>query len=81
MYLNHSPDYCERDERLGSQGTDGRQCNRTAADESSCDLLCCGRGFNTHQLLRTTRCRCQFRWCCEVQCDVCTERLEQYTCK
>lgn len=46
-----------------------------------CDLLCCGRGYNTHQINRTWQCRCKFQWCCHVQCDVCHERIEEYTCK
>lgn len=109
VYLQSSPNYCERDISLGSLGTVGRFCNRTARGKmhgkkfrlkffpqffllfllkiilvlgiDGCDLLCCGRGYNTHQINRTWQCRCKFQWCCHVQCDVCHERIEEYTCK
>lgn len=99
VYLQSSPNYCERDISLGSLGTAGRFCNRTARGKmlsqyttkllkiifvlgiDGCDLLCCGRGYNTHQINRTWQCRCKFQWCCHVQCDVCHERIEEYTCK
>lgn len=80
--LEASPNYCDRDLGVGSLGTVGRPCNRTARGGlDGCDLLCCGRGYNTHQLNKQWQCRCKFKWCCEVQCDICHERIEQYTCK
>ncbi|XP_055697682.1 protein Wnt-2 isoform X1 [Phlebotomus papatasi] len=81
VYLQSSPNYCERDTSLGSLGTMGRHCNRTARGIEGCDLLCCGRGYNTHQINRTWQCRCKFQWCCHVQCDICHEHFEEYTCK
>lgn len=81
VYLQASPNYCEKDHSLGSLGTDGRYCNRTTKGVDGCDLLCCGRGYNTHQIDRTWQCRCKFQWCCNVHCDVCHERFEEYTCK
>ncbi|XP_053963343.1 protein Wnt-2 [Anastrepha ludens] len=81
VYLQASPNYCERNVQLGTLGTMGRLCNRTLHGPQSCDLLCCGRGYNTHQIRRTTQCRCQFRWCCQVQCEVCEENYEEFTCK
>ncbi|XP_049964414.1 protein Wnt-2 [Schistocerca serialis cubense] len=81
VYLDESPNYCERDLAKGSLGTHGRRCNRTAKGTGSCDILCCGRGYNTHQYTRTWQCRCKFHWCCHVTCDTCSERTEEYTCK
>ena len=81
VYLDVSPNYCDRDMSLGSLGTTDRYCNRTARGIDGCDLLCCGRGYNTHQINRKWQCRCKFQWCCHVQCEVCHEGLEQYTCK
>lgn len=46
-----------------------------------CDLLCCGRGYNTHQYTRTWHCNCKFYWCCYVQCNTCMEDTEEHTCK
>uniref|UniRef100_A0A8D8Q9G2 Protein Wnt n=2 Tax=Cacopsylla melanoneura TaxID=428564 RepID=A0A8D8Q9G2_9HEMI len=81
VYLEPSPNYCERDLNLGSLGTVGRHCNRTSRGMDGCDLMCCGRGYNTHQISRAWQCRCKFHWCCYVQCDTCSERIEVYTCK
>lgn len=33
VYLDASPNYCERDLSAGSLGTVGRQCNRTSTGE------------------------------------------------
>ncbi|XP_014218513.1 protein Wnt-7b [Copidosoma floridanum] len=81
VYLQQSPNYCEPDLEQGSFGTQGRYCNRTSKETHGCDLMCCGRGYNTHQYTRTWQCACKFIWCCKVQCDTCTERIEEYTCK
>ncbi|KAK2581021.1 hypothetical protein KPH14_006071 [Odynerus spinipes] len=81
VFLQPSPNYCEPDLTLGSLGTQGRYCNRTSKGTDGCDLMCCGRGYNTHQFTRTWQCRCKFHWCCRVHCDTCTERTEEYTCK
>ncbi|XP_044011315.1 protein Wnt-7b [Aphidius gifuensis] len=81
VFLQQSPNYCETDLSLGSLGTQGRSCNRTSIGTDGCDLMCCGRGYNTHQYTKTWQCRCKFHWCCRVHCDSCTERTEEYTCK
>ncbi|KMQ93165.1 protein wnt-7b-like protein [Lasius niger] len=81
VYLQASPNYCEPDLAQGSLGTQGRYCNRTSKGTDGCDLMCCGRGYNTHQFTRTWQCRCKFHWCCRVHCETCTERTEEYTCK
>ncbi|XP_028899114.1 protein Wnt-2 isoform X2 [Zeugodacus cucurbitae] len=81
VYLQESPDYCERNVKLGILGTTGRVCNRTLTGPQSCDLLCCERGYNTRQVRRRAKCRCQFVWCCDVVCDVCEENYEEFTCK
>ncbi|XP_056630942.1 protein Wnt-7b isoform X1 [Diorhabda sublineata] len=81
VFLQMSPNYCERDLAAGSLGTVGRQCNRTSRGTDGCDLMCCGRGYNTHQYTKTYQCRCKFHWCCKVECDTCSERTEEYMCK
>uniref|UniRef100_T1JFC3 Protein Wnt n=1 Tax=Strigamia maritima TaxID=126957 RepID=T1JFC3_STRMM len=81
VYLNKSPNYCELDLNVGSLGTRERSCNRTSRGPDGCNLLCCGRGYNTHQYMRTWQCKCKFHWCCHVHCHVCRERTEVYTCK
>ncbi|CAL1289142.1 unnamed protein product [Larinioides sclopetarius] len=81
VYLDKSPNYCEADPLKGSPGTSGRHCNRTSKGTDGCDLMCCGRGYNTHQYERTAQCNCKFHWCCYVDCQLCTERTEIYSCK
>ncbi|CAL8383180.1 unnamed protein product [Boreogadus saida] len=82
VYIERSPNYCEADPRTGSAGTRGRLCDKTAPVQSdSCDLLCCGRGYDTHQYSRVWQCNCKFLWCCHVKCNTCSERTQMYTCK
>src|SRR5688572_22796089 len=50
VYAEESPDYCTADRRIGSLGTKGRPCNATSAGADGCDLLCCGRGYETKVL-------------------------------
>lgn len=82
VYIDKSPNYCEADLVTGSLGTQGRVCNKTMMQHiSGCDLMCCGRGYNTHQYSRVWQCNCKFLWCCYVKCNTCSERTEVYTCK
>lgn len=81
VYLEKSPNYCEYNINTGSLGTVGRQCNKGSVDNDGCDLMCCGRGYNTHQYTKTWQCNCTFHWCCSVNCKNCTEKRLAYTCK
>lgn len=82
IYLEHSPNYCNRDPATGSVGTKGRRCNTTHTKSAdSCDLLCCGRGYDTHIQTQKQKCNCKFRWCCEVECEECNKTCRVYTCK
>uniref|UniRef100_UPI00358EAD04 protein Wnt-7a-like isoform X2 n=1 Tax=Myxine glutinosa TaxID=7769 RepID=UPI00358EAD04 len=81
VFIVKSPNYCEEDPVSGSVGTRGRLCNRTSPNAAGCDLMCCGRGYNTHQYTKMWQCNCKFHWCCYVKCNTCSERTEEYTCK
>ena len=91
VYLDPSPSYCDPDPVVGSLGTRGRRCNRTAGTDgggggavvgaASCDAMCCGRGYDTRLYTRRWQCECTFHWCCKVECRSCSERVEEYTCK
>ncbi|XP_064606530.1 protein Wnt-7b-like isoform X2 [Liolophura sinensis] len=81
VYLEKSPNYCEYDLTTGTLGTVGRKCNRSSTEIDGCGLMCCGRGYNTHQYTRTWQCNCKFHWCCYVNCSTCSERTEEFTCK
>uniref|UniRef100_A0A183J720 Protein Wnt n=1 Tax=Soboliphyme baturini TaxID=241478 RepID=A0A183J720_9BILA len=56
VYFEPSPDYCDNDIRTGSLGTAGRQCNLTSSGPDSCDVMCCGRGYDTVSYMRTFKC-------------------------
>ncbi|XP_053114387.1 protein Wnt-7b isoform X1 [Hemicordylus capensis] len=81
VYIDKSPNYCEEDASTGSVGTQGRLCNRTSPSTDGCDMMCCGRGYNTHQYTKVWQCNCKFHWCCFVKCNTCSERTEVFTCK
>ncbi|XP_071945621.1 protein Wnt-4-like [Antedon mediterranea] len=81
IYLVPSPDFCNPDYSTGSLGTKGRECNRTSKAMDGCDLMCCGRGFDTYQETITERCSCKFHWCCYVECKQCTKTIEIHKCK
>lgn len=80
VYLEPSPGFCERNPRLGIQGTHGRQCNDTSIGVDGCDLMCCGRGYRTQEVTVVERCACTFHWCCEVKCKVCRVKKTIHTC-
>lgn len=81
IFLNKSPNYCLEDRRRGIAGTRGRRCNRTSTGPDSCNLLCCGRGYNTHVVRHVQRCECKFVWCCYVHCRRCESMNDMHTCK
>ncbi|XP_072038759.1 protein Wnt-2b-A-like [Amphiura filiformis] len=81
VYFEKSPDYCKQDPDTGSLGTAGRVCNKSSQGSDSCDVMCCGRGYNTMRVQRTTQCECKFHWCCFVRCQECTDTVDQHTCK
>ncbi|CAG9839975.1 unnamed protein product [Diabrotica balteata] len=81
VYLEDSPNYCIKDNITGSLGTQGRACNRTSYDIDGCNLLCCGRGYNTVKSVVKERCQCNFKWCCQVECKTCVRSIEVHTCK
>ncbi|XP_055840055.1 protein Wnt-1 [Episyrphus balteatus] len=80
VYLEPSPSFCERNPRMGIQGTHGRQCNDTSIGVDGCDLMCCGRGYLKHEVVVIERCACTFHWCCEVKCKQCMMKKTIYTC-
>lgn len=82
VYLEPSPDFCDYDPRTpGMLGTVGRQCNRTSKAIDGCELMCCGRGFQTQEVEVVDRCSCKFHWCCYVKCKQCRKMVEIHTCR
>ncbi|XP_043932882.1 protein Wnt-2b isoform X1 [Protopterus annectens] len=81
IYFEPSPNYCVVDKEAGSLGTAGRVCNKTSRGMDGCEVMCCGRGYDTTRVTRTTKCECKFHWCCEVRCKDCLETVDIHTCK
>lgn len=81
LYVHKSPNYCVENKKLGIPGTQGRECNRTSGGADGCNLLCCGRGYNTHVVRHVERCECKFIWCCYVRCRRCESMTDVHTCK
>ncbi|XP_054707008.1 protein Wnt-2b-like [Uloborus diversus] len=81
VYYEPSPDYCTVDKTAGTLGTAGRECKKNSPGTDGCDLMCCGRGFDTKRMEIITKCRCKFHWCCYVQCDECRQWKDVHTCK
>uniref|UniRef100_A0A3B5BEK1 Protein Wnt n=1 Tax=Stegastes partitus TaxID=144197 RepID=A0A3B5BEK1_9TELE len=59
VYFENSPDYC-------SLGTAGRVCNKTSRGTDGCEVMCCGRGYDTTRVKQITKCECKFKWCCTL---------------
>lgn len=81
VYLVSSPDYCNENDKQGSYGTQDRQCNKTSNGSDSCNLMCCGRGYNAYTEKIVERCQCKYHWCCYVTCKKCERTVERYVCK
>lgn len=81
IYYEESPDFCENDNKLGIQGTRGRECNLTSPGVDGCELMCCRRGYKAEIVPVVKQCNCKFIWCCKVQCQQCTVVVAKYTCK
>ncbi|XP_072451506.1 protein Wnt-11b-like isoform X2 [Chiloscyllium punctatum] len=77
IYLVGSPDYCTASEKQGSYGTYERQCNKTSVHSDSCNLMCCGRGYNAYTETIIERCSCKYHWCCYVTCKKCERTAER----
>ncbi|CAD7077424.1 unnamed protein product [Hermetia illucens] len=81
VFMDESPDWCRSNRQLNWPGTHGRVCNKTSAGLDGCGILCCGRGYNTKNIVVRERCNCKFHWCCQVKCETCVKVLEEHTCK
>ncbi|KAK4809324.1 hypothetical protein QYF61_023317 [Mycteria americana] len=65
----------------GSLGTAGRVCNKMSRGTDGCEVMCCGRGYDTMRVTRVTKCECKFHWCCAVRCKECEDTVDVHTCK
>ncbi|KAL4226319.1 Protein Wnt-5b [Mactra antiquata] len=81
IYIDQSPDYCQASKDTGSLGTTGRECNKGSDGMDGCNLMCCGRGYNTFKKTIVERCNCKFVWCCHVKCKTCESVKDIHVCK
>ena len=77
VYLDPSPDYCVRNDTLGSLGMLGRTCKHYDAQETRCQSFIdkcnsCKLKYKTVAYeVEEYRCNCNFHWCCYVKCKTC----------
>ncbi|KAL8609353.1 hypothetical protein ACOMHN_008147 [Nucella lapillus] len=74
-FVEESPSFCRRSRY--SPGTRGRMCSK----DSSCESICCGRGYNVQHRNVKKACHCEVIWCCEVKCNECWVHEEIFMCK
>jgi hypothetical protein len=80
IYMNRSPDFCQKNLKFATYGTSGRVCNKNSRGIDGCDLLCCGRPYKTQLQTVKYKCNCTFLWCCSVKCQECQSVQEISTC-
>lgn len=82
IFIHDSPNYCLRNEAVGSLGTAGRECNPHTTGRNSCDYLCnqCNRGHRSIDEDVDNNCWCEFVFCCEIRCSKCSETRHYYVC-
>lgn len=80
VFLDASADFCQENINYSIMGTKGRSCNPTSYGIDGCGILCCGRGYQTRISDVEEKCNCRFVWCCDVKCDICRYRKEEYIC-
>ncbi|WAR28662.1 W11B2-like protein [Mya arenaria] len=81
VYVSKSPDYCSPDRKLGSIGTKDRSCDPDSTGPGGCDIMCCGRGYESSDVTLVERCECKYYWCCYVKCKTCSKTLRVHRCR
>lgn len=81
VYIQKSPDYCSPDRKMGSIGTQGRSCDPDSNGPGGCDIMCCGRGYDSSDVEIVRRCECKYYWCCYVKCKTCSEMVRVHKCR
>ncbi|EDX13092.1 wnt inhibitor of Dorsal protein [Drosophila simulans] len=86
VFMQDSPNYCERDATGLWKGTRGRQCSKDGSgsleERLSCQQLCrvCGYRVRSQHVRTERRCNCKLVWGFRLQCDVCVQLERQYSC-
>lgn len=82
IYTDTSPDYCERNVTVASQGVLGRECQGTEKNLEKCRKICtsCGLKAIDYKELQSINCNCRFQWCCKVKCGLCQRPVCKTKC-
>ena len=81
VYFENSPNYCDKNCSLNIPGTKGRVCKVDSTEIDGCELLCCGRGYDTLNTTITKSVSCRYYWCCRVLCENVEENASVTVCK
>jgi len=80
-WIQKSPNFCKPDRKKNILGTSERECDPTSDGDDGCKKMCCGRGFYKEQFKVNEECNCEFKWCCQIECEVCEVTKKIYKCK
>lgn len=80
VYSEDSPTFCNPNLTLGSFGTKGRECKDNSPSEEGCGIMCCGRGALPYTEEIQTHCNCTFKYCCDVECEICRLNKTTHIC-
>ena len=82
VYLYNETNYCRLFYDYNALGTKGRRCDPQGSGSDSCQNLCldCGRGHTVVTEVVENLCQCEFAFCCDIECAVCTSEAEYHVC-
>ncbi|VDL92770.1 unnamed protein product [Schistocephalus solidus] len=83
VFIEHSPDYCDRDPLLGSVGTHGRSCTMDSGKKGHsehCNNMCCGRGTRHYNETIMDNCNCRMTKQFKVICEQCKKVVRRSVC-
>lgn len=74
--------WCQYEPEIGSVGVVGRECSPHPDAPNSCNKLCggCKRPSVQKTVEEVTQCDCQFKFCCEINCEICTDERTYFSC-
>ncbi len=81
VHVTISPSFCVSDASKGIVGTENRKCeNSASAGSNDCSVLCCDRGYYQIESQEEVE-KCEFVWCCRVECTTTTVSTYENYCK
>ncbi|CAG5105351.1 Oidioi.mRNA.OKI2018_I69.chr1.g2052.t2.cds [Oikopleura dioica] len=80
-WIQKSPNFCKPDRKKNILGTSERECDPKSEGDNGCKKMCCGRGYYKEQFKVIEECNCEFKWCCQIECEQCEVTKKVYKCK